>query len=159
MDKSEIIKMFDMMEKELNDENKMNIDAARARNHILHPEQRNGRIGIDLEEFPDNELLTLIFNKNIKTCNLYLDIIVNADDFRVMLCSGDDNLVDINVEQDVLIDILTKLLYYMPSIEIRGAFFGITDIPLSINYLEKYINNGIRYCNKAPFYNRLARLN
>ena len=28
MDKSEIIKMFDMMEKELNDENKMNIDAA-----------------------------------------------------------------------------------------------------------------------------------
>ena len=111
MDKSEIIKMFDMMEKELNDENKMNIDAAWARKSYITPEQRNGRIGIDLEEFPDNELLTLIFNKNIKTGNLYLDIIVNADDFRVMLCSGDDNLVDINVEQDVLIDILTKLLY------------------------------------------------
>lgn len=119
--------------------------------------------------------LTLIFDRDIKlfhnekSFGVTLDIDVGKEDFNIKLLSLGDYLgedgdrdiecfIDKSVTQDEIIKILTRLLYIMPNIEIRGAFSGITDIPLSLDFLEEYIENGIRYVNKKPFYRRLELL-
>lgn len=167
--RNDVVKMFDIMQQEL----------------IIDKEERNGYIGVLLGEFTHSnkdtkkldklsKTLTLVFDKDIKlfhnekSFGVTLDINVRKDFTIKILAIGDylgedgdryiESFIDESVTQDEVIKILTRLLYLMPNIEIQGAFSGITDIPLSVNFLEKYIENGIRYVNKEPFYRRLKML-
>jgi hypothetical protein len=50
-------------------------------------------------------------------------------------------------------DYINYFLSYKMSINVHKI-----ETPLSLNFLEKYINRGIRYYNKEPFYQRLSLL-
>jgi len=148
----------------------------------------NGRMDISFGKFKNhyrkklkhlNNVLTDVFQTPITiqceypiTYFVDLDIIICESDCRVMLniIDSDENydgetgpymepIIDKNgMEINEIRKIIARILCHLPNIEICGSFYGINDIPLQIRYLEKYINRGIRYCNKKPFYKRLELL-
>ena len=100
-----------------------------------------------------------IHMKQTQKHSVSLLIIDNDKNYDPEIGPYTDSIINTKIDLSKIKRIITHILYHFPTIEIRGSYYGITDIPLQKYYLEKYITEGIRYCNEQPFYKRLELLN